>query len=165
MLQQGFRANPSALRPRGEGGLEAHHCLGEVFLSGEANAGNPSLGLRVEAVEEAEAVLHLHQLCRGLALELLAKVIPAYLSLFIVEKEEHMLLLILNSVEPAGTLSVDLISEGHTLGEVADAAVVTGDFGHVVSVLKAAKCFACHSCNVLRHNAGYIKVPPWNTLH
>ena len=116
--------------------LEGDSTLGEVIRLIETHTGNPALGLWVEALEEAEGVLLLHQLSRRLALELLAKVIAANLSISRVEEEQYMLLLILHGVELAGTLGIGLISEGDTLCQVADRAVVTGDFGHVVSVLE-----------------------------
>ena len=93
--------------------LEAGSSLGKVFLRGEAHTGNPALGLRVEALEEAEGMLLLNQLGRSLALELLAKVIAANFSISTVEEEEDVLLLILNSVELAGTSGIGLISEGN----------------------------------------------------
>ena len=120
-----------------KGALEAHHLLGKVLLVGEANTGHPGLGLWVEALEEAEDMLLLNQLGRGHALELLAKIIAANLSLRVIEQEEDMLLLILDSGKAYSTLGIGLITEAHTLGEVGDRTVVTGDFGHVVSVLEA----------------------------
>ena len=116
--------------------LEADSTLGEVFCLREANTGNPSLSLRVEGLKEAEGVLLLNQLSRRHTLEFLAKIVSANLSISSIEEEKHVLLLILYCVELAGTLGIGLISEGDTLGKVADRAVVTCDFGHVVSVLK-----------------------------
>ena len=91
--------------------LEADCTLGEVLLRGEANTGNPTVSVGVEALEDAELVLHLSKLCWRLALELLAKVEPANLSIACVEEEEDMLLLILDSVELAGTCGVGCIIE------------------------------------------------------
>ena len=148
MYNKSFRRNPSALRPRGcskgTAALEGNSTLGEVFLRAQANTGNPRLRHRVEALEEAKGMLHLNQLLWSFALELLAKVIAANFSISRVEEEEDVLLLILNCVELAGTLGKSLITERDTLSQVADRAVVTCDFGHVVFTLIAANVFACH---------------------
>ena len=152
MYSKRFERNPpEALSEHSRGfsakrqaSLEADCTLSEVFGRREANTGNPSLGLGIEALKEAEDMLLLNQLVRGHALELLAKIIAANFSLCIIEEEKHMLLLILHGVELAGTLGIGLISEGDTLSQVADCTIVTCDFCHVVSVLEAAKCFTYH---------------------
>ena len=132
--------------------LEADCTLGEVFCLREANTGNPRICLWVEAFEETEVVLLLNQLSWSQSLELLAKVIASYLSITSIEEEKHMLFLILNCVELAGTLGIGLITKGDTLGQIADRAIVTCDFGHVVSVLEAVKSFACHKHYWRREN-------------
>ena len=115
--------NPSAhWGPRGsqEAALEGNCTLGEVFCLREANTGNPLLSLGVEGLKEAEVVLLLNQLSRRHSLELLAKVIAANFSITCIEEEEDVLLLILNSVQLAGTLGISLITEGYTLSQVAN---------------------------------------------
>ena len=52
--------------------------------------------------------------------ELLAKVIAANLSISSIEEEEDVLLLILNCVELVGSLGIDLITKGYTLGQIRD---------------------------------------------
>ena len=138
------------LLPRGKASLEADCLLSEVLRVREAHTGYPALGVRIEALEEAEAMLLLNQLCRSHTLELLAQVIASNFSICRVEEEEDVLLLILHSVELAGSCLVGLISEGDTLGEVAHFAVITCDFGHVVYTLVAVKILACHSCKYFK---------------
>ena len=114
------RRLPKGVRGQEATSLEAGSSLGKVFLAGEANAGNPAVGVGVEALEDAELVLLLNQLAWGQALELLAKVEPANFSVSTVEEEEHVLLLILDSVELAGTSGIGCIVEAHTLGQIGD---------------------------------------------
>ena len=121
------RENPNPLSPhQGAKGsqeaisLEGDSTLSEVLLGREANTGNPGLSLRVEAAEEAQHMLHLHKFLRGFALQLLAKVIAANLSISRVEEEEHVLLLILHSVELASPCLIGFITKGYTLGQIGD---------------------------------------------
>ena len=122
MCNRRFEANPQGShgakgKARGNS-LEADCTLGEVFLRGQANTGNPALSLGIEALEDAEAVLLLSQLSWSEALELLAKVIPAYLNIGTVEKEEDMFGLILNSVELGSTSGISFFREAYTLSKV-----------------------------------------------
>ena len=83
--------------------LEGYCTACKVVTLAFANTGNPLVGVRIETLEEAQAVLHLHKLSGSFALEFLAQVVSTYLCISTVEEEENVLLLILDSVEFAST--------------------------------------------------------------
>ena len=117
---------------------------GRLLFSCLANTRHPRGCGLIPTLEEAQLMLHFSKLLRSLALQLLAKVVSSNLCLGIVEEEEHMLLLILNGVEGGCTLVVGLICKGDTLGEVGDGAIVSSDFGDIVTAIERRKSFACH---------------------
>lgn len=113
------------------------NCRGcKVVTLAFANTRNPLISVGIEALEEAQAVLHLHKLCRSLTLEFLAQVVSTYLCISTVKQEEDVLLLILNSVEFACCKPVGLISKCAALSQVGDCTVVTGNLSYVSYTLE-----------------------------